>query len=318
MLIYVLLILGFVFLVKGADLLVDGASSLAKKLKISDLVIGLTIVAFGTSAPELVINIISSFRGAADMAIGNIVGSNISNILLIGGIAAMIYPIKVSRGTVWRQIPLSLIAIVLLLLMANDFLINRMGASIISRVDGLMLIGMFCVFLYYTFGLSKIKAKDDTEYDTYGWETSLIYITLGIIGLTVGGKWIVDSAVTIATDLGLSDALIGLTILAVGTSLPELATAAVAAFKKNADLAIGNIVGSNIFNIFMVVGVSAIIRPLPFNNILNTDILVCIGATLLLYWFILTGKKERHIERWEGVALFCAYMIYLVFLVWRG
>ena len=166
--------------------------------------------------------------------------------------------------------------------------------------------------------LSKIKAKDDTEYDTYGWETSLIYITLGIIGLTVGGKWIVDSAVTIATDLGLSDALIGLTILAVGTSLPELATAAVAAFKKNADLAIGNIVGSNIFNIFMVVGVSAIIRPLPFNNILNTDILVCIGATLLLYWFILTGKKERHIERWEGVALFCAYMIYLVFLVWRG
>jgi len=318
MLTYILLVLGFVFLVKGADLLVDGASSLAKKLKISDLVIGLTIVAFGTSAPELVINIISSFNGTVDMALGNIIGSNISNILLIGGVAAMIYPIKVQHGTVWKQIPLSMIAALLLLLLANDFLIDRIGMSMIDRIDGVILISFFLIFLYYTFGLSKVEGKENEDYEIYGWETSLIYITLGIIGLTVGGKWIIDSATTIATIFGLSDALIGLTILAIGTSLPELATAAVAAFRKNADLAIGNIVGSNIFNIFLVVGVSAVIKPLQFNTMLNTDILICIGATLMLYWFILTGRKERHIEKWEGVALFCFYLIYIIFLIWRG
>jgi cation:H+ antiporter len=315
---YIFLILGIIFLVKGADLLVDGGSSLAKKLNVSNLVIGLTIVAFGTSAPELVVNIFSSLNDKADIAMGNIIGSNISNILLIGGVAAMIYPIKLRDGAAWKEISLSLVAIALLLFMANDQIINKNGVSVISKIDGIILISLFMGFLYYTFGKSKAKSKDDTDYETFGWETSIIYIIIGVAGLTIGGQWIINSATEISRSLGLSEALIGLTVLAVGTSLPELATAAVAAFKKNADLAIGNIVGSNIFNVFFVVGISATIKPLPFNLILNTDILIAIGATLLLYWFIHTGKKTKHIERWEGVTMFCCYLTYMAFLVWRG
>jgi cation:H+ antiporter len=318
MLTYGLLILGFIFLIKGASLLVDGASSIAKKFGISSLVIGLTVVAFGTSAPELILNVIASFRGVSDMALGNIIGSNISNILLIGGIAAMIYPIKVKGGTTWKEIPLSLLALVVLLIFANDQIIDHGATSIISRIDGIALIAFFLIFLYYTFGIAKVREKDDTEYAKMNIWLSVGYIVLGMIGLALGGKWIIDSATTIASNFGLSDTLIGLTILAIGTSLPELATAVVAAFKKNADLAIGNIIGSNIFNIFFVVGVTAIIRPVHFNLQMNADILIGVLATLMLYYFVFTGKKERSIERYEGIGLFCAYLIYIVFLVWRG
>lgn len=318
MLTYILLIIGFVFLIKGADLLVDGSSSLAKRFRISDIVIGLTIVAFGTSAPELVINIIASFQGAGDISVGNILGSNIANILLIGGIAAMVYPIKVKKGTAWKEIPLSLFATLFLLLIANDFFIPKTSASIISRLDGIVLIGFFIAFLYYTFGIARVEAKDMEDYEKRSLFITMSYIIIGIAGLSIGGKWIIDSVSIIALQFGFSQALMGLTIIAVGTSLPELATSAVAAYKRNADLAIGNIVGSNIFNIFWILGLSSIIRPLPFNEALNTDILVVIGSTLILFYFILTGKEKREIERWEGVALFCFYLIYLTFLIWRG
>jgi len=318
MLTYILLILGFVFLIKGADLLVDGASSLAKRFKISDIVIGLTIVAFGTSAPELVVNIIASWQGAADIAISNILGSNIANILLIGGIAAMIYPIRVNKGTAWKEIPMSLFAVLFLLLIANDFFIPKTSASFISRLDGMVLIGFFLVFLYYTFGMAKVEGQEKEDYKKHKLGITIAYIVIGIASLTIGGKWIIDSVSVIALKFGFSQALVGLTVVAIGTSLPELATSAVAAFKKSADLAIGNIVGSNIFNIFWILGLSSIIRPLPFNESLNTDILVVVGSTLILFYFIFTGKEKRVIERWEGVALFCFYLIYLTFLIWRG
>lgn len=318
MLIYILLILGFIFLIKGAELLVDGASSLAKRFKISDIVIGLTIVAFGTATPELVISILASFQGATDISIGNILGSNIANILLIGGIAAMVYPITVKKGTAWKEVPLSLFAILFLLLVANDFFIPKSSISLISRLDGLVLIGFFIIFLYYTFGIAKVETKDMEDYEKKNLWITLAYIIIGITGLTIGGKWVIDSVTTIGLQFGLSETLLGLTVVAIGTSLPELATSAVAAFKKNADLAIGNIVGSNIFNIFFILGISSIIRPLPFNPVLNTDGLVVISSTLILFYFILTGKEKRVIERWEGVALFCFYLVYLVFLIWRG
>lgn len=318
MFVYILLIIGFILLIKGAEFLVDGATSIAQRFKISSLVIGLTIVAFGTSAPELVLNIIASIQGAADMAIGNIIGSNISNILLIGGVAAMVYPLRVKKSTTWRDIPISLLAMIILFVLANDFLLERFSPSIIGRVDGAILLSFFLIFLYYTFGYSKTKEEDNTKYKSHSTLFSVSCILIGMAGLTIGGKLIIDGATEIAATFGLSDALIGLTVLAVGTSLPELATSVVAAFKKNADLAIGNIVGSNIFNVFMVLGVSALIRPMPFNMALGADLLIGMGATLLLYYFIFVGKQPRHVVRWEGAGLFIAYLCYISFVVWRG
>ena len=318
MLIYFLLILGFIFLINGADLLVDGSSSLAKRYRIPDLVIGLTIVAFGTSSPELILNIIASLQGASDLAIGNIIGSNTSNILLITGIAAIIYPIQVQQTTIKREVPFSLITIGILFLLANDFLFGSSPISYLNRVDGLLLIIFFGIFMYYSFGLAKRKDKEDVEFEVMPMSKSIFYIIIGIVGLTVGGKWIIDSATALAQQFGLSDALIGLTLLAIGTSLPELATSIVAAVKRKTDLAIGNIVGSNIFNIFLILGISSLIKPLIFNPTLNTDILICFLAGCTLFYFALTGKKKRHIERWEGAILLSAYFIYIGFLIWRG
>jgi cation:H+ antiporter len=279
---YILLVIGFVFLIKGADLLVDGASSVARKLHISNLVIGLTIVAFGTSAPELFVNLYASIQGTTDIAIGNIIGSNIVNMLFILGIAAIIYPLTVTKGTVWKEIPLSLLAAVLVFIMANDVLFDGMSANILTRIDGLVLIAFFIIFLYYTFGIAKTQG-DNSPTDTVavhsGWKSTGM-ILLGLVGLVIGGHWIVGSATTIALNLGLSQALIGLTIVAIGTSLPELATSAVAAYKKNSDIAIGNVVGSNIFNIFWILGISAVIHPLPLTSLLNFDILVAVGCCI--------------------------------------
>ena len=251
---YILLIGGFVLLIKGADLLVDGASSLAKRLKVSDLVVGLTVVAFGTSAPELSVNVLSAIKGTTDIAIGNILGSNIANVLLILGISSIIYPLFVSKGTVWKEIPLSLLAAILVAVLANDQIIDKQSYSVLSRIDGAILLLFFIVFLYYSFSIAKsIEGIDD--YVTTRQQKvfhSIIFIVLGLIGLTLGGKWIVDAAVFIAQKLNISTKLIGLTVVAVGTSLPELATSVVAAIKKNPEIAIGNVVGSNIFNIFFI------------------------------------------------------------------
>jgi len=315
MLTYILFVLGFVFLIKGADFLVDGASSIARKLKISTLVIGLTIVSFGTSAPELVVNIISSVQGQGDLAIGNIIGSNISNILLILGISAIICSLCVSRGTVWKEVPLSLLAILIVGVLVNDALIDRVPGSILTRIDGIILLAFFVIFIYYTFGIAKVKGEEkDRMIKMHPTYLSIIMILVGLAGLTFGGKWIVDGAIQIATQLGVSEAIIGLTIVAIGTSLPELATSAIAAYKKRVDIAVGNVVGSNIFNLFWILGISATIKPLQFSPALNRDVIVCIIATFLLFMFMFIGKRQE-LEKWQGgifVGLYIAYIVSLV------
>ncbi|MCF7834651.1 calcium/sodium antiporter [Candidatus Gracilibacteria bacterium] len=313
--VYVLFIIGFVFLIKGADVLVEGASSIAKKFKVSDLVIGLTIVAFGTSAPELVVNIMASLKGSAGIAIGNILGSNISNILLILGVSAIVYPLSVKKTTTFKEIPFSLLAVIILGIVANDVLIDGAILNGITRIDGLVLLGFFAIFLYYVFSTSKSEESPEVDVKKMSMWKSILFIALGLVGLTLGGKWIVDGAIHIATILGMSETVIGLTIVAVGTSLPELATCVVAAMKKKSDIAIGNVVGSNIFNIFWILGLSATINPLPFQMGWDRDIIMTIIATFLLFLFILIGKKESVIDKYEGIIMLVIYIIYVSLLV---
>jgi len=315
MLTYILFVLGFIVLIKGADLLVDGASSIARKFRISPLVIGLTIVAFGTSAPELVVNIFASASGSSEIAIGNILGSNIANILLILGISAAIYPLTSKKNTVWKEIPLCLLAALVVGLLVNDALIDGTSFSVLSRIDGFILLSFFIIFLYYTFGIAKVGKEDtDLKIKKYPLWKSIGFIVLGLSGLVFGGNWVIDGAVKIAEYFNISESLIGLTIVAVGTSLPELATSAIAAYKKQTDIAIGNVVGSNIFNIFFILGLSSVIRPLPFNPIANTDILMTIGATIILFLLMFLGRK-RVIERWQGIFMVLLYFVYTAFLI---
>lgn len=311
-------VVGLVLLVKGADFLVSGAASLAKKRGISPLVVGLTIVAFGTSAPELVVNLLASFSGNSDIAIGNVIGSNIANIFLILGITAAIFPLSVQKGTVWKEIPFSLLGVFVLAVLANDVLIDGSNASVLGRGDGLVLMAFFIIFLYYTFGIGGGESAGEAEeMPIFSTPKSLLMVIGGMIGLTVGGQLMIDSAVDIAKTLGISDKLIGLTIVAIGTSLPELATSVSAALKKQSDIAVGNVVGSNIFNVFWILGASATIRPLPFSADLNADIAVVIGATALLFIFLFLGTKHR-IDRWQGGVFVGIYAAYLGYLTVRG
>ena len=317
MLTYILFVLGFVFLIKGADILVDGSSSIAKKLGISDLVIGLTIVSFGTSAPELVVNIMASIKGASDIGIGNIIGSNIANIFLILGISGLIYPLMIKKTTTWKAVPLNLLAVIVLFFMANDVIFDGAVSSFLGRIDGLVLMAFFLIFMSYTINLAKTEKHEKEDYNGRPLWLALLMTIGGIVALTYGGQWVVDGAVSIAEAFGLSQALIGLTIVAVGTSLPELATSAVAAYRHNTDIAIGNVVGSNLFNIFWVLGLSATIRPLPIASAVNVDFGVLLVATLMLFAFSFTGRKN-HIDRAEGAIFVACYIAYIVFLVIRG
>ena len=326
-----LFVLGILLLIKGADWLVDGASGLAKRLGISDLTIGLTVVAFGTSMPELVVSIMSSMQGATDLAIGIVVGSNIANILLILGIASVITPIAVKTSTVWNEIPLALLAALVLMLMANDHIVDKYPVSELSRSDGLSFLAFFVIFLWYIAKLAKRgeMEADDSPHTKRSTIAGTGLLIGGIALLILGGKLTVDGAVFIATSLGLSESLIGLTVVAVGTSLPELATSVTAALKKKADIAVGNIVGSNIFNIFWILGVSAIIQPLRFEPALNVDLAVTVIATVVLFFAVHTGylhrrlffwkQREHHIvERADGVLMLVLYAAYIVYLMYRG
>ncbi len=318
MLTYILFVIGFVILIKGASFLVDGASSIAKKLNISNLAIGLTVVAFGTSAPELFVNISASIKGNASIAIGNILGSNIANILLILGISAIIYPLAVQKSTISKEIPFSLLAALILGILANDLLIDHRGISELTRSDGLVLIGFFIIFMYYVISISKdTEYNSDSEIKQISNIKSGAYIIIGLVGLTLGGFWIVNGAVKIANIFGVSEYMIGLTVVALGTSLPELATSAVAAYKKNTDIAIGNVVGSNIFNIFWILGLSSIIKPLPFQPSGNIDIVMTILASILLFVFLIIGKKHV-LQKWQGVLFLLIYAAYIVYLIMRG
>jgi len=322
MILYSLFILGFFFLIKGADLLVDGASSVAKRFNISNIVIGLTIVAFGTSMPELIVNIFSSINGNTELAISNILGSNIANILLILGIASIIYPLRAQSNTVLKEIPFSLLAALVLFFLVSDVKIDGESLAIISRTDGFILLSFFMIFLYYTFSIIKNNNQnnnqdnnDDKEIEEgvkiFSLSKSILFIFLGLLGLTVGGKWIVDGAIFIADSFNISQSLIGITVIAIGTSLPELATSAIAAYKKQSDIAIGNVVGSNIFNIFWILGLSSVIRPIPFNFSSDKDIWVTIIASILLFTFMFIGKKHI-IERWQGVLMVILYIAYIL------
>ncbi len=312
---------GLIVLTLASDWLVEGASALAKRFHVSDLVIGLTIVSFGTSAPELIVSVVSAIQGNADISIANVIGSNITNILLILGVASIIYPLKVTKSTIWREIPFALLAILVLGPMVNSFGLNGFPDSVISRSDALILLALFLFFLYYVYGMAKHAPKDEVEGLPKGTEMhlrkTLIWIVGGLIGLTLGGKMTVDGAVTIATWFGISQKLIGLTIVAIGTSLPELATSVQAARKKKADIAVGNIVGSNIFNVFLILGVAALVRPLHVDASLMFDGFVASLATLLLFLSMFFGKKHR-LDRWQGAIFVLMYIAYLVYVVFRG
>lgn len=315
-----LIIVGLIILVAGAEGLVRGAASLAAKFKISPLIIGLTVVSFGTSAPELTVNILSAINGSPDLAIGNVIGSNIANILLILGVCALIVPLKVKSSTVWKEIPFAVLGVILVFTMGNDQLIDNLPHNALTRTDGLALLPLMAIFMYYVYGMSKQHPETsdlDEPPQEYSVKVSLLYTIAGLVGLVLGGRLLVNGAVSIAAAAGLSESLIGLTIVGIGTSLPELATSVVAALKKQADIAIGNVVGSNIFNVFFVLGVTSTILPLPFNTNVNLDIGMALLASLLLFIFMFIGKKHR-LTRMEGVFFLTIYFGYIAMLVIRG
>lgn len=311
-----LLIVGFAVLIKGADFLVNGASSVAKKNGISSLAIGLTVVAFGTSLPELIVSLFAALDAKPDAAFGNVVGSNIFNLLLILGVAGIIYPLVVQVNTVKYEVPLSLLAAGVMFLLVNDTLIFGAERNVLGRLDSFILLIFFVLFLYYIYRTMTNSSQIDEG------EPIKIYSNLGSIGLIVsgivflvgGGKLVIDNAIEIAHHFGLSERFIGLTILATGTSLPELATSAVAAFKRNTDIAIGNVVGSNIFNIFFILSVTGLVHPITYNATMNMDIFILMGSTVLLMIFMFT-LNTRKLDRWEAAIMFVLYIAYTLYLL---
>ena len=312
----IFLIGGLALILLGANGLTDGAAAVAKRFNISDLVIGLTIVAFGTSAPELVISTMAALGGSADMAIGNVVGSNAFNVLMIIGVTAMVLPIKVGEGILSKEIPLVILASFVLAVCANDILLDGGSSNVISRIDGLVLLGFFLIFMRYTFAIAR-NGGDEAEGEKIKempiWKSAL-FILGGLAGLIYGGQLFVDGASGIASSLGVSESIIGLTIVAGGTSLPELATSVTAALKKNSGIAIGNVIGSNLFNVFFVLGCSATISPLPMGGINNVDMAVLIGSAIL-FWLVGWFFKKRTITRVEGALLVICYVAYTAYLI---
>ena len=308
------LILGLALILIGANALTDGAASVAKRFNISPLVIGLTIVAFGTSAPELTVSVVSALKGSAGLAIGNVVGSNIFNCLMIVGCTAAIVPIQISKGTLSKDIPLCLLAALVLFICANDQLINGLSANSISRSEGLLLLCFFAIFMGYTFAIAHNGQTETSDIPLLPVWRSTLYIIGGLAGLIYGGQCFVDGASGIARSLGVSESVIGLTLVAGGTSLPELATSVVAALKKNPEMAVGNVIGSNLFNVFFVLGCSASITAMPVQGISSLDLGMHIVACLLLFIFGLFFR-QRTITRIEGIALVACYVGYTTYLI---
>lgn len=311
----ILLILGFAMLIFGADWLVNGASSLAKKHKVSDLAIGLTIVAFGTSAPEMIVNIFASSQQHYDIVFGNIIGSNNFNIFIILGIAGLITPLTVQSSTVWKEIPISLLAVLLLFVFTNDVFYTDHFVQ--SRLEGMVLLVLFGLFLFYVYKqVRKDPEKQDIHVKSYSNLKIWGLILAGLAGLIFGGRLVVTNAVLLATTFGLSEKIIGLTIVAAGTSLPELATSVVAAVRKNSDIAVGNIIGSNIFNIFFILGVSSLISPLAYDTVFNADVFLLIFGTFILLITMFTGKKKQ-LDRWEAALLLVVFVFYTFYIINR-
>lgn len=308
------LIAGLILVIKGADFLVDGASSLAVKLGVPQIVIGLTIVAFGTSMPELVVNLSASFEGKSEIVLGNILGSCIYNILLILGIAAIITPLPIKSSTKWKEIPMALASVILLFVLANTGFTKDL---FVTRLESIILLVGFALFMWYTIHLTindNTISEEESKYNSF---ISILLIILGLVLLMVGGKFTVNGAVNIAKTLNVSEKLIALTIVSVGTSLPELATSAVAAYKKQADIAVGNVIGSNIFNILLVLGLSSVASPIAYPVILNMDMFVLMIATLFLF-AVTFIKKKNVVGRPAGIILVISAVVYTVYLIFRG
>lgn len=305
------IIIGFILLIVSADVLVDGASGVAKRFHIPEIIIGLTIVSIGTSMPELFVSVTSALEGYSDMAIGNIIGSNLSNLLLILGLSAIIKPVIFQKETRFYEIPMCLFFTGIFMMFCNT-------QNTISRMEAIILLILFIMFLGYTIWMGKRESgnnlnnvEDNKKYNTI---KNIIYIVLGIIGLKVGGDLTVNNAVNVANHFNISEKIISLTILAIGTSLPELVTSVTAAIKGNSDIAIGNIIGSNIFNILLIIGVSAIIKPIIYNVTYNFDLIILLVSTIILALFPIIPPKNK-MSRANGVIYFLMYVVYLVVLI---
>jgi cation:H+ antiporter len=312
--IYVLLGLGLLIL--GGNFLVKGSSVLAKIARIPEMIVGLTIVSIGTSAPELFVNIKSALIGSTELAISNVVGSNIANILLILGIGAIIIPISIERDTHTKDIPFAILGSLILWILTSDVFIDKASVNILSRVDSFILISFFLIFMWYLFSKAKNDSKDIKE-ESFSLKEKLVAILsvpAGIFILALGGNITVDGAISLAQVLGVSERIIGLTIVAVGTSLPELVTTVIAAMKGKTDILIGNIIGSNIFNIFFILGVTGIIEPLVLNTVPVVDYLFMTGAVVILLLSLYVGKRH-HIDKWQGYTMVSIYFIYILLLI---
>ncbi|MFH1769378.1 MAG: calcium/sodium antiporter [Parcubacteria group bacterium] len=313
----IIIIIGLFAVIYGANFFVLGSASIARKLGISAFVVGLTVISIGTSAPELFINVIAASQGATDLSIGNILGSNIADVFLGLGIAAIVFPLALKKGTVWKEIPYTVLSALLILAFGASIFTSGSSFDLISRGEGIILLGLFILFLIYTFKLSKVEGDNGEDIEMYGWFRSIVYILGGVIVLVIGGKLVVDYAVKFAEVLGISQNLIGITIVAAGTSLPEIVTAVVAAKKRQIDLAVGGIVGTVIFNSLFVLGVTAVVRPLPFSQDNILDALVFTAAMLMLFVFMFTGKRLS-LDKWEGIIMVIAYILYIAFAIFRG
>jgi len=313
-----LLIFGLAVLIKAADFLVQGASVVAKQFGISALIIGLTVVSFGTSMPELLVTMTSGLQDNSDLAIANVIGSNIANVLLVLGIAAIIRPLPIRNSTVVSEIPFSLTAAVLLGFLANAHLFSDQPELSISRLDGGILLFFFLLFMLYVYKSSTTDESPVSEVSSSGSVTrALTLIFIGALGLYFGGQWVVEGAVGVAEIWGINDALIGLTVVAFGTSSPELVASAVAAYRGKTDIAVGNVVGSNIFNLLWVLGLTSSVVELPFTVVSNTDLLVVIASSAMVI-LALVSSRDNTVNRLHGIVFIGAYVAYLVYVIQRG
>jgi len=303
-------------LILGSDFLVSGSASIAARLGISSLVIGLTIVSFGTSLPEMLVTMVAGFRNNADLAIANLIGSNIANVLLVLGVAAIVRPLPVHDQTVVSEIPFSLTAALLVGFLANAALFSDVPELSISQLDGFILLFFFLLFMLYVYKVSRESDQSRPAEARLSTGRAIVYIVIGITGLYFGGDWVVDGAVGLATIFGVDDALIGLTVVAIGTSSPELVASAVAAYRNQTDIAVGNVVGSNIFNLLWVLGFTASFVELPFTIVSNTDLVMVIVSSSLIILALVTGRKNA-IMRSHGVVFVLLYALYIAYVVTR-
>ena len=309
----IILILGFIILIKGADFFVDGASGIAENFKVPKILIGLTIVAFGTSAPELAVSIKSILSGNGDIVLGNVIGSNILNILLILGCSSMIHPLTVKNNTVKKELPITLLITTLFAILLSDNIFDKSIKNSFTRADGITLLLFFSVFIYYLISMSRKKTEEEQESKKLSLLKAFIFTIVGLIGIVLGSNLVVDSAVYIANSLGVSERLISLTIIALGTSLPELVTSITATRKKEYDIAIGNVVGSNIFNIGVVIGIpTALFGGIGVISFSYIDLLVMISSAILLFMF---SFKDYKISKLEGITFILLFIIYYSYVL---